>query len=451
MAYSSNKRCKRLKVMGSFLKLTMVSVLITTCLASIPYHASSAGVSGGNLDLFTQKTPFGGRGPGQLSDAFQQQELVILYALVTFNGEPIGNKVVAYEVDGPANSFQNITFIGGGVTNGSGIAEFSFRIPTVPFNEEQIVFGKWYAVATVDIDETVATDNLTFEVGWIIRIKNIVTFDSKLSPQTDFARESLIVFDLTLENIALTNKNATITIDVQDVVGHPIISIELDNQTILPGEQHRQTSSKIPTDANIGEANVSAVPLTAPPNTGGIPYSPSVYAEFNIVVAELHDVAVTDVIASPSQVQVGENVGITIETANLGDFPETYDITAYYDSNLIQLTTAISMSPHSSKTISVNWNTANVNPGVYTISANASIVEGDINPANNKFIDGNITVSSASPPLAPYLALLIPLLMGLGILAGLAFLILLMAYYRRRRRRKTRRTPHYVTLVHPHI
>lgn len=423
---------------------------MTTFLASIPHNAFSAGSSGGNLDLFTQKTPFGGTGQGQPSDAFEQQELVILYALVTFSGEPVGNKVVAFEVNGPANTLQNITVIGAAVTNGSGIAEFSFRMPTAPVNAEQIVFGKWYAIATVDIDQIVVTDNLTFEVGWIIRIKNIVTLDNKLSPQTNFTRESTIVFDLTVENIALTPKNATITIDAQDIAGHPIIHIELDNQSIQPGEQHIQASTQIPTDAKIGEAIVSAVPYTAPPNIGGIPYSPSVYAEFNIVEAEEHDVAVTDVNASPSQVQVGENVRITVETANLGNFSEIFDVTVYYDSNPIQLIRAISLSPHSSKAITMNWNTANVNPGVYTISANATIVEGDIDPANNNFTDGEITISPAQAPLVPYWAVLIPLLMGLGILAGLAFLMLLTVYSRRRKRR-TRRTPRYVIVVHPHI
>lgn len=440
-----------MKIKATFFKLAIVSSLVIAFLTIAPRCAFSIEASEGNMDLFTQKTPFGGRGPNQTSDVFQQQELVILYALVTFGGDPIANKVVAFQVNGPANTLQNITVTGAAVTNLSGIAAFSFRIPTAPSNMEQIVFGKWHAIATVDVDETVATDSLTFGVGWLIRIKNIVTLNEQLSPQTNFSRQSTIVFDLTLENIALTAKIATITIDVQDIAGHPIMHIELDDLNIQPGESHTQASSQIPENAKIGEANVSATAYAAPPTSGGTPYSPPVYAKFNITIIEEHDVAIAGVNVSSSQAYVGESVGIAVEAANLGDFTETFDVTVYHDSNIIQIIPVTSLLPHSSNTITVEWNTASVNPGVYTISANATLVEGDINPNNNNFIDGNITIVLAPAQLVPYWVLLILFLIGLAILAGLAFIMLLLIHYSRRRRRKARRAPRYVILVHPHI
>jgi len=126
-------------------------------------------------------------------------------------------------------------------------------------------------------------------------------------------------------------------------------------------------------------------------------------------------------------------------------------VTVYCDSNIIQIIPVTSLLPHSSNTITVEWNTANVNPGVYTISANATLVEGDINPNNNNFIDGNITIVLAPAQVVPYWVLLILFLIGLAILAGLAFIMLLLIHYSRRRRRKARRAPRYVILVHPHI
>jgi len=100
--------------------------------------------------------------------------------------------------------------------------------------------------------------------------------------------------------------------------------------------------------------------------------------------------------------------------------------------------------------LSVEWNTADVNFGVYRISANATTVEGDTKPDNNNFVDGNVAVISASAQTVPYWLLLI-LFLGLGVIAGLAFLILLLATYYMRRRRKARKEPRYVVLVHPHI
>ena len=483
--------------------------------------------SGGSIDLFTQKTSFSGRGPNQSSDAFQQQELVVLYALVTFSGDPIANKIVAFQVNGPPNSLQNMTVTGEGVTNSSGIAEFSFRITTAPIDGQQTVFGKWYAVATVDVDQVPLSDSLTFEVGWIISIKSIATLNNKLVPQTSFARQDTVVFNLTLINMALTPRNATITVDAKDVTGNLIIHAELDNLNVPPGESYTQLSSQIPATARLGEANVSATAYTAPPSSGGTPYSPSVFTTFNIVLAVYytltvnvvgngsvtenpaetnylsgtivtltavpganwtfqgwsgdvagaqnpvnvtmdrnktatatfthvsvgHDVAITAVSASPSQVLVGEMVQIMVSAANLGSYSENFNVTVYYNSVVIEVIPIVSMAPGSSATLTVEWNTTNVNPAVYTMSANATIVEGDINPANNNIIDGQVTITT-SPVIAqliPYPVILILFLMGLGIPGGLATLMLFVAYSMKRRKRKTGKTPRYVVVSHPHI
>ena len=556
----------------------------------------------GSIDLFTQKTPFSGRGPNQSSDAFQQQELVILYALVTFNGAPIENKLVAFQANGPPNSLQNMTVTGEGATNSSGIAEFSFRIPTAPTNEQQTVFGEWYAVATVDVNQVPLSDSLTFKVGWIISIKSIVTLNDELVPQTGFAKGDTVVFNLTLENIAFTPRNATITVDVQDVTGNLIIHAELDNLNVPPGESYTQLSSQIPETAELGEANASATAYTAPPLSGGTPYSPSVFTTFNIVEAVYytltvnvvgngtvtqnplnptylsgsvvtlravpssnwtfsgwsgdltgtqnpanitmngnksvtatfvqassisytltvyiigngtvtqnpsatsylkntnvtltavpganwtfqgwsgdvtsaqnpvnitmdenktvtatfsltsawHDVAITAVSASPSQVNIGEVVQIVVVAANLGTYSENFNVTVYYNLSVIQVIPIVSMSPRSSETLTVEWNTTNVNPGVYTISANATIVEGDINPANNNFIDGQVTITTSpvSEQLISYPVILVLFAMGLAIPGGLATLMLFVAYSMRRRKKKTGKTPRYVIVSHPHI
>jgi hypothetical protein len=436
-------------VRSAFSKLALASLLVLGLFMAAPRSAHSIDPAVGNLDLFTQKTPFSGRGPNETSDAFQQQELVILYALVTFNAEPVANKAVAYQVNGPPNALQNITMIAVAMTNANGIAQFTFRMPTAPINMEQIIFGKWHAIATVDVDETVANDSLTFEVGWLVRIKSIATLDNQLSPQTNFSRQSQIVFNLTLENIGLTPKDATITVNAQDSQEHPMISIELDNQSIKPGDSHIQASSRIPENAGIGAANTSASVYTGPPASGGTPYSPSVYTTFN-VITEKHDVAITNVVISSSQVQMGENVEITVEAANLGDFSETFNVTVYYDSNIIQVTPVVALLPHSSKTSIVEWNTANVNPGVYRISANATIVKDDTNPDNNNFMDSSVTIVSAAAVSVPYWLLLI-IFVGLAIIAGLAFFMLLLISYYRRRRRKAPKGSRYVVLVHPRI
>lgn len=435
------------------LLFTLVILLAGASFASIPRLAFSAGTSGGNLDIFTQKALFNGTGPNEPSDAFQQQELVILYGLVTFDGDPIANKVVGFQVSGPPNNIQNFTVFSAATTNASGLAQYSFRIPTAPINEDQVIFGTWHVVGTVDVDQVTENDSLTFQVGWLVQITNISTLNTELEPQTSFSPQSPIVFNLTLENIGFTPHVGTITVDALDIDKQSIIQIELDNQTFPPGESCVQTSSHISADAKIGQANASATPYTAPPKLNGIPYSPSAYTLFDIISNYGHDVAITSVNTSTTQATIGEKVKITAVAANLGAFNETFDVTIYYDSNLIQLIPQISLPPDSSKTITVEWDTSNVKPGNYTISANATIVEGDINPDNNKFVDGNVTITTASTPsqFLPYYLLLIPFMI-IAILAGIILMFLAwIDHGQRRRKRKTRKNPRYVIIVHPHI
>jgi hypothetical protein len=166
-----------------------------------------------------------------------------------------------------------------------------------------------------------------------------------------------------------------------------------------------------------------------------------------------HDVAITAVSVSSSQVSVGENVLIEVVAANLGGYSETFNLTVYYDFHIIQVIPIVSMSPRSLETLTVEWNTTNVNPGVYTMSANATIVEGDTNPNNNNFTDGHVTITSTPVlgQLIPYPVILILFLTGVAILGGAATLVLFAVYSIQRRKRKSRRTSHYVIVSHKHI
>ena len=235
------------------------------------------------IDLFTQKIPFDGKGINQSCDAFQPQELVILYALVTYNEAPVANKLVAFQVNNPTNAIQNITIIGVNSTDQNGIATFSFRIPWFEGNAEKIIFGEWFAIATVDIAEKVVVDTLTFQVGWILQITNLTTLNLNWEPQKKFLREEGIIFDITVKNIALTSKSATLVIAAFDSASYPIISIELDYLEIMPQESRLNFSSKVPHTAFLGNATVSAIIYNAPPKEGGIPYSPPIMSTFEIV------------------------------------------------------------------------------------------------------------------------------------------------------------------------
>ncbi|MGD0495781.1 MAG: hypothetical protein ABSB28_07035 [Candidatus Bathyarchaeia archaeon] len=411
-------------------------------------HGFAYAQTGAAIDLYTEKTPFNGMGANQSSDSFEPQELVVLHALATYNGYPVQQKDVAFEIIGPPNPFQNITIVGSGRTDENGTTTFSFRIPWPPEDPEDVIFGEWSVIATVSIAGQVVVDSLTFRVGWIIRITEIATLNPLLQRQSVFARENPIVFNLTVENIALTAKSATITIDVQDSKQHPIIHIQVEDMLFQPGRNNVKAASQIPISADGGLANVSAAPFTAPPESGGRLYSPAIYTTFQITEI---DIAITNIKLSSPAVFIGDTLGLDVTVVNEGNESATFDLSTYYNSTLIETRHGVALAPFAQDTFAFTWNTSLVNPGFYQISASAPL-PGDPTPLDNSYVDGIVEVKTrVAPPLFPTRDWLVfSIIVGLAVVAGLIMLFLIFCLDRIRRRRKRPR-PTYTVIVHPHI
>lgn len=234
-------------------------------------------VAGPMIDLFTQKEPYSGKGPNQSSDAFAPQEEVILYAYVTYNLDPVENKLVAFEVRDPANTS---VMYRTEATNASGIAEVRYRIPT------GALFGTWSAIATVEVLGTTLSDTLTFQVGWIVEILGMETVDQYAAAKTIFARGEHIYFNLTIQNIAFVSKMVTFTIVVYDEASVPIGRVMLTSW-VMPPEISVIfiIDLPIPNWAFLGLGNAFANAYTSMPTHGGIPYCPEISATFLIVKA----------------------------------------------------------------------------------------------------------------------------------------------------------------------
>ncbi len=109
------------------------------------------------------------------------------------------------------------------------------------------------------------------------------------------------------------------------------------------------------------------------------------------VTAEIHDVAVVSVTALPSAVTVGANVSISVTVVNEGDFLETFSVTVYANETAIA-TKPVALSRGNSTALTFEWNTTDFPLGTYVIFANASVVEGETDITDNKYIDGTVTV-----------------------------------------------------------
>jgi hypothetical protein len=429
--------------------LTLLLAVLATSLLMHAGNAISNASSGRVIDVFTQKAPFDGKGANQSSDAFEPQELVILYAQVTYNDYPVALKLVAFKVNGPPNTLENITVTGSSTTNDSGIAEFSFRIAWPSESPEAKVIGEWNAVATVSIADQTVVDTLTFQVGWILRITSIATMNANFEPQNKFPRQSPIVFDVVVENIARIAKVATITIDAYDKLQRPIIHIQKENLLFQPGKTHINASSQIPADATIGQATTWASAYTAPIEQGGTLYSPAVSTSFEITgpIGPVRDVAIVGVMPSKTDAIRGEPVQITVTAKNKGDETESFNVTLYYDNVTIDRKPVSNLTTGAETQLIFQWNTSDVNPGKYVIKAAADTVEGETNTEDNTFVDGTVTIE----PMLNLNVIILILIMVLLLIASLFLLFLLWYSGKRRRRRKKQPQPYYTIASRPHI
>lgn len=150
------------------LLLDSAQVSIVHDLVGAVYFWKSAGpdppIEGRLLDVYTQR---GGIGQGQPDGNYKLGEEVKLISKVTYNGQPVQKKLVAYQVQNPSNQ---VSIYRTGTTDQNGLTMTSFRIPNVLDS-----IGTWTAIAVVEIAEKVAWDIVTFEVTFVTPVGGFST------------------------------------------------------------------------------------------------------------------------------------------------------------------------------------------------------------------------------------------------------------------------------------
>ena len=141
-----------------------------------------------------------------------------------------------------------------------------------------------------------------------------------------------------------------------------------------------------------------------------------------------HDVAVLWLSAEKSEIYVGEALSLKVVVANFGNVYEKFNLTVSYDSRSISTISIGPLAPYETREITICWNTSNVKPGAYILSASIPPVEGETKTANNVFVDGKVTLKTVFA--VSLFNLILPFIIGLA-----AFLIIILLYYLRKRRR----------------
>lgn len=130
---------------------------------------------------------------------------------------------------------------------------------------------------------------------------------------------------------------------------------------------------------------------------GEIDTTDNTYINGNItlLVPTIHDLNVTSVTPiiphNYSHVCTGWVINTIVTIKNEGHFKETTNLTAYYNESIID-TKIITLYPLANTSITLVWYTDSVPRGNYTITANATQVQGETDTTDNTSIDGMIHV-----------------------------------------------------------
>ena len=152
----------------------------------------------------------------------------------------------------------------------------------------------------------------------------------------------------------------------------------------------------------------------------------------------VRDVAVVSVVPSNQYVGVvaGQTVSISVVVKNEGSITETFDVSAYYDSVLIEIWSVVSLPPNARRTLIFAWNTSGLPADIYTISAVAGVLPGETDVNDNTYINGPVTIRSMPIHAIPREVIVI----GLVVAVEVAMLLIALLMSRRNNPSQKRET-----------
>jgi hypothetical protein len=132
----------------------------------------------------------------------------------------------------------------------------------------------------------------------------------------------------------------------------------------------------------VGECPLNLHDVTLLDSAGQLIPSQAVSGYGYFTPQESHDVAVTNVTASPVAALPGDIVNVSVTVQDDGSFAEVFNLTVYVNSQVIGVQ-SVSLGSGSSTIVTFAWNTTGFGKGDYVLLASASIVPGEVNIINN--------------------------------------------------------------------
>lgn len=106
----------------------------------------------------------------------------------------------------------------------------------------------------------------------------------------------------------------------------------------------------------------------------------------------MHNIAVVNVVPEKTVMLQNQTSLIEVTIVNEGDYTETFNVTAYANTTVIE-TEEVALTSGNATTIIFTWNTTGFAYGSYTISASVTSLLGEAETDDNTCINGIVTIA----------------------------------------------------------
>jgi len=250
-----------------------------------------------------------------------------------------------------------------------------------------------YGATVLDLQDTQLLDSEGHPIthqqldGLFINIIRDVAV-TNVVPSTNFIYQGWI------DNINITVKNLgniTEIFNASAYYNSTLIAI-VPIVNLAPGNEITGTIPWNTTGVPEGNYTIEGVASTVPFETNT---TNNIYVDGTVQVTTItHDVAITNVTTTRNWVYKGNPVNITVTAKNLGNVSESFNVSAYADSNLIGTIPLNDLASGAEVALTFQWNTSSaLLYHNYTMIGTASIVPFEYNTANNIYnASGTVTV-----------------------------------------------------------
>lgn len=140
------------------------------------------------------------------------------------------------------------------------------------------------------------------------------------------------------------------------------------------------------------------------------------------------DIAIKSVEASTYNIMVGDTVSITVALENEGNIAEPFDVLVWANITILKIIPVTDLASGSQKTLTVDWDTQNIDQGKYVVTAEADTIPGEADTDDNTLVMGNViqvtAIQTTEFPTTPVIAAV----------TAIALLTIILFLYRRRKR-----------------